>query len=63
MHDMPSTLNDIGTKLAHAQQRRYSGAAKLAAWKAMLQDWLDVDPHITSWTADCDDYARELAAQ
>jgi hypothetical protein len=29
----------------------------------MLQDWRDVGPHTTSWTADRDDHARELAAQ
>ena len=58
--NMPSTLNDIGISSRTAKAIH---AAKLAAWKAMLQDWLDVDPHITSWTADCDDYARELAAQ
>ena len=29
----------------------------------MLHDWRDVGPHTTSWTADRDDHARELAAQ
>jgi hypothetical protein len=37
--------------------------AKLAAGKSMLQDWRDVGPHTTSWTADRDDHARELATQ
>jgi hypothetical protein len=60
MHNMPSTLNDIGISSRTAEAIR---AAKLAAWKAMLQDWRDVGPHTTSWTADRDDHARELAAQ
>ena len=58
--NMPSTLNDIGISSRTAVAIR---AAKLAAWKAMLQDWRDVGPHTTSWTADRDDHARELAAQ
>jgi hypothetical protein len=57
---MPSTLNDIRISSRTAEAKR---AAKLAAGKAMLQDWRDVGPHTTSWTADRDDHARELAAQ
>jgi hypothetical protein len=58
--NMPSTLNDIGISSRTAKAIH---AAKLAAWKAMLQDWRDVGPHTTSWTDDWDDYARELALQ
>jgi hypothetical protein len=60
MHDMPSTLNDIGISARTAEAAR---AAKLAAWKVMLQDWRDVGPHTTLWTADRDEHARELATQ
>ena len=60
MHNMPSTLNDIGISPRTAEAIR---AAKLTAWKAVLQDWRDVGPHTTSWTADRDDHARELSAQ
>jgi hypothetical protein len=60
MHDMPSTLKDIGISARTAEAAR---AAKLAAWKVMLQDWRDVGPHTTMWTADRDEDARELATQ
>ena len=60
MHDMSSTLKDIGITSRTAEAVR---AAKLAAWKVMLQDWRDVGPHTTSWTADRDEHARELATQ
>ena len=60
MHDMPRTLRDIGISARTAEALR---AAKLAAWKVMLQDLRDVVTHTTSWTADRDDHARELAAQ
>ncbi len=39
---MPSTLIDIGISERTAEALR---AAKLAAWKVMLQDWRDVGPH------------------
>jgi hypothetical protein len=52
MHDMPSTLKGIGISARTAEAAR---AAKLAAWKVMLQDWRDVGPHTTVWTADRDD--------
>ena len=55
MHNMPSTLNDIGISACTSEAVR---AAKLAAWKVMLQDWLDVGLHTTVWTADCDEHAR-----
>ena len=29
----------------------------------MLQDWRDVGPHTTMWTADHDEHARDLAMQ
>ena len=45
MHDMPSTLNDIGIS---ARTVEVVSSAKLAAWKVMLQDWRDVGPHTTS---------------
>jgi hypothetical protein len=45
MHDMPSTLNDIGIS---ARTVEAVLSAKLAAWKVMLQDWRDVGPHTTS---------------
>jgi hypothetical protein len=60
MHDMPSTLSDIGISARTAEALR---AAKLAAWKVMLQDWRDVGPHTTVWTAERDEHARELATQ
>jgi hypothetical protein len=60
MHDMSSTLKDIGISARTAEAAR---AAKLAAWKVMLQDWRDVGPHTTMWTADRDEHARELAKQ
>jgi hypothetical protein len=63
MHDMPSTLSDIGINARTAEALR---AAKLAAWKVMLQDWRDVGPHTTVWTAERDEHdehARELATQ
>jgi hypothetical protein len=60
MHDMPSTLKDIGISARTAQAAR---AAKLDAWKVMLQDWRDVGPNTTMWTADHDEHARELATQ
>jgi hypothetical protein len=60
MHDMPSTLKDIGISARTAEAVR---AAKLAAWNVMLQDWRDVGPHTTMWTADHDEHARELAKQ
>ncbi len=60
MHNMPSTLNDIGISSRALEAIR---AAKLAAGKSMLQDWRDVGPHTTSWTDDRDDHARELATQ
>jgi hypothetical protein len=47
--------------LAHAQRKQR--AAKLADWKVMLQDWRDVGPHTSLWTADHDEHARELAKQ
>jgi hypothetical protein len=59
MHDMPSTLNDIGINPRTAGAVR---AAKLDSWKVMLQDWRDVGPHCgqliamsTLWTADRDE--------
>ena len=55
MHDMPSTLEDIDTS---ARTGEAAHTAKLAAWKVMLQDWLDVGLHTTVWTADCDEHAR-----
>jgi hypothetical protein len=60
MHDMPSTQKDIGISARTAEAAR---AAKLADWKVILQDWRDVGPHTTVWTADRDEYARELATQ
>jgi hypothetical protein len=60
MHDMPSTLNDIGISARTTEAER---TAKLAAWKVMLQDWRDVGQHTTLWTADHDEHARELATQ
>ena len=60
MHYMPSTLKDIGISARTAEAAR---AAKLAAWEVMLQDWRDVGPHTTMWTADRDEHARELATQ
>ena len=60
MHDMPDTLGDIGISASTAQAAR---AAKLAAWKVMLQDWQEVGPHTTVWTAERDEDARKLAAQ
>ena len=60
MHDMPSTLNDIGISARTAEAAR---VAKLAALKVMLQDWRDVRPHTTLWTADRNEHARELATQ
>ena len=60
MHDMPDTLGDIGISASTAQAAR---AAKLAAWKVMLQDWREVGPHTTAWTAERDEDARKLAAQ
>ena len=57
---MPSTLNDIGISSRALEAIR---GAKLTAGKSMLQDWRDVGPHTTSWTADRDDHARELATQ
>jgi hypothetical protein len=57
MHYMPSTLNDIGISARTAE------TAKLATWKVMLQDWRDVCPHTTLWTADRNEHARELATQ
>ena len=38
-------------------------AAKLAAWKVMIQDWREVGPYTTLWTSDRDEHARELATQ
>jgi hypothetical protein len=49
MHNMPSTVKDIGISSRTAEAVR---TAKLAAWKVILQDWRDVVPHTTSWTAD-----------
>jgi hypothetical protein len=60
MHDMPSTLKDIGISARTAEAAR---AAKLSAWKVILQDWRDVGPHTTMWTADRDEHARELSMQ
>ena len=60
MHDMPSTLSDIGISARTSEALR---AAKLAAWKIMFQDWRDVGPHTTVWTAERDEHARELATQ
>ena len=60
MHDMPSTLNDIGISARTVDAAR---AAKVAAWKVMLQDWRDVGPQTMLWTADRDEHARELATQ
>jgi hypothetical protein len=60
MHDMPSTLNDIGISARTVEAAR---AAKVAAWKVMLQDWRDVGPQTMLWTADRDEHARELATQ
>jgi hypothetical protein len=60
MHDMTDTLGDIGISASTAQAAR---AAKLAAWKVMLQDWREVGPHTTVWTAERDEDARKLAAQ
>jgi hypothetical protein len=60
MHNMPSTLSDIGISARTAEALR---AAKLAAWKVMLQDWRDVGPHTMVWTAERDEHARELATQ
>ncbi len=60
MHDMPSTLKDIGISARTAEAGRI---AKLADWKVMLQDWRDVGPHTTMWTADRDEHARQLATQ
>ena len=60
MHDMPDTLGDIGISASTAQAAR---AARLAAWKVMLQDWREVGPHTSVWTAERDEDARKLAAQ
>merc|ERR1712032_744273 len=57
---MPDTLGDIGISASTAQAAR---AAKLAAWKVMLQDWREVGPHTTVWTAERDEDARKLATQ
>jgi hypothetical protein len=60
MHDMPSTLKDIGISARTAEA---ASAVKMAAWKVMLQDWRGVGPHTSMWTADHDEHARELATQ
>jgi hypothetical protein len=60
MHDMPSTLKYIGISARTAEAAR---AAKLVAWKVMLQDWRVVSLHTTMWTADRDEHAPELATQ
>jgi hypothetical protein len=59
MHDMPSTLKDIGISARTAEAAR---AAKLAAWEVMLQDWRDVGPHTTMWAADRDEHAYPCVA-
>ena len=60
MHDMPSTPNNIGIRARTAEEVY---AAKLAAWKVMLQDLRDVGSHPMVWTADRDEHAWELATQ
>ena len=60
MHNMPSTLNDMGISACTAEAVR---AAKLPVWKVMLEDWRDVGLHTTVWTADHDEHTHELATQ
>ncbi len=60
MHDMPSTLKDIGIS---ARTAEVASSAKLAAWKVMLQDWRDMGQHTMMWTADSDEHELELATQ